>query len=137
MACGRLWVSRDPGESSPWRCEGTVALEYALILPVLLLMLLGALDAGRALWLQVTIERAVDAAARCAAINVSVCGTVVQIQNYAASQTFGTSVEPSVFTAVNTGCGAKVTGTLPFAFVTPWLSKRAITLTAMACYPLK
>lgn len=119
------------------RRSGTAALEYALILPVLLVMLLGALDVGRAMWLQVTLERAVEAAARCAAINTTTCGTAAQIKAYAISQAFGTTMSSSTFTSAVASCGAKVTGTLPFAFVTPWPTKRKITLGATACYPVK
>ena len=117
---------------------GTAALEYALVLPVLLVLLLGALDAGRVMWLAVTpLDRAVDVAARCAAIDTTTCGTPAQITAYAAAQAFGTTMTASVFTATIAACGAKVTGSLPFAFVTPWPGKRTISLTAMACYPFK
>jgi Flp pilus assembly protein TadG len=114
---------------------GTAALEYAILLPVLLMMILGAMDAGRVIWLQVTLERAVEAAARCAAINTTICGSASAIQTYAASQAFGTTIAASQFAATSATCGANVTGTLPFAFVVPWISKRKITLSATACYP--
>lgn len=117
--------------------RGTVALEYAIILPVLLLMILGALDAGRVIWLQVTLERAVEAAARCAAINEIKCGSAAQIQSYAASQAYGTTIAATAFVAASASCGTSVKGTVPFTFAIPWVMRRKITLSATACYPVE
>jgi Flp pilus assembly protein TadG len=115
--------------------SGSAAVEYALVLPAFLIMMLGALDAGRVIWLHTTLQQAVDAAARCAAINTTRCGTATQIQSHAVSQAFGTTMSQSVFSATTATCGKRVTGTLPFAFVTPWPGNQSITLSAMACYP--
>jgi Flp pilus assembly protein TadG len=117
--------------------RGTAALEYAILLPALLMILVGALDTGRVMWLQVTLERAVDAAARCAAINANTCNSVANIQNYAATQAFGTTINASAFAVTTAVCGTSITGTLPFAFIIPWPGKRTITLSATACYPPK
>jgi Flp pilus assembly protein TadG len=114
---------------------GAAALEYAIILPALLLMVLGAIDVGRVLWTQVTLDRAVEAAARCGAINATTCGTATQIQTYAASQAYGMTVAASVFTAGSASCGVQVNGALPFTFVIPWMGSNDITLKAGACYP--
>ncbi|MGA7974726.1 MAG: TadE/TadG family type IV pilus assembly protein, partial [Pseudolabrys sp.] len=50
------------------RRRGAVAIEYALILPALLLLVIGIIDTGRVLWTYTTLYRATEAAARCAAI---------------------------------------------------------------------
>ena len=117
--------------------SGTAALEYAIILPALLMMVLGAMDAGRAMWLQVTLERAVETAARCASVSLTKCGSAAQIQTYAVAQAFGTTLKASVFTSATASCGVKVTGSVPFTFVMPWMTKRNVTLIATACYPLQ
>lgn len=115
---------------------GTAALEYAIILPVLLTMLLGAMDAGRVMWLQVTLDRAVEAAARCASVNATICGSAAKTQAFAATQAFGTSINATAFTSTSATCGTKVTGTLPFSFTIPWPTTKKITLGATACYPV-
>ncbi len=51
--------------------RGSTAIEYAIVLPVLLMFVLGIIDAGRLLWTYVTIYRATEAAARCAAIKAA------------------------------------------------------------------
>ena len=65
-------MARLPRFSFIFRRRGTAAIEYAIVLPVLLLFVLGIMDTGRLLWTYVTIYRATEAAARCAAIAAAV-----------------------------------------------------------------
>jgi Flp pilus assembly protein TadG len=115
--------------------RGAVAVELSLILPALLLVMLGLMDVGRMIWTQTTLERAVEAAARCAAVNPVTCGTTAAIQSYAAGQAFGLTVTTAVFTVTTVTCGMKVTVTMPYAFVIPWMTSSNVTLGASACYP--
>ena len=59
--------------------RGATAVEVALILSPLLLMVLGVTDGGRMLWTQNTLQYAVEQAARCAVVNTTTCGTAAQI----------------------------------------------------------
>ena len=61
--------------NSGLRSSGSVAVEYGLLLPALLLLVLGVMDVGRLLWTQATLDRAVEAAARCAAVNTISCAS--------------------------------------------------------------
>ncbi len=115
--------------------SGAVLIEYALLLPALLLFVLGIMDVGRLIWTQTTLNRAVEAAARCGAIDTKNCSTLTQIQNYAVTQAFGLTITASAFTASAAGCGAQVVASFPFVFVTPFIAPGAITLAATACYP--
>lgn len=45
-------------------CVGTTAVEFALLLPVLLMLLMAVLEFGRALWLRQDMQFAVEEAAR-------------------------------------------------------------------------
>src|SRR5208282_1950580 len=85
--------------------RGATALEYGIILPVLLLFLLGIMDVGRLLWVYTTLYHAAETAARCAAVNTTLCGTATQIQNDAAAQAWGMTVTPGVFSVSNPSCG--------------------------------
>ena len=49
--------------------RGAVAIEFAFIFPVLLVILLGIVEFSRAFWIQNTIEYAVEEAARFAIVN--------------------------------------------------------------------
>jgi Flp pilus assembly protein TadG len=115
--------------------RGSVIIEYAIILPALLLFVLGILDIGRFVWTQTTLDRAAEAAARCGAVNTLTCGSASAIQNYAVTQTYGLNVTASAFTASTASCGLKVTASLPFVFVIPFMTTSNITLVATACYP--
>ena len=124
-------------------CEcGTAAIEYAIVLPVLLLLLLGIIDFGRLFWTYTTLHRASDAAARCAAIQAAGCTTIGDTQNYAVAQAFGLVIDASAFAVTDQGCGVQVVATYNFGFVVPWLdvvsssgTRGSMTLTATACYP--
>jgi Flp pilus assembly protein TadG len=122
--------------------DGAVAVEYGLILPVLLLLVLGIADTGRLLWSYATLAHAVDAAARCGAIGASGCTTAAQIQSYAATQAYGLTISAASFSATAASCGVQVSGALPFTFIIPWLgsaqpfgASNTITVSATACYP--
>jgi len=117
--------------------RGTVAIEYAFVLPVLLLLLLGIIDTGRLLWTYATIHRASEAAARCAAIKAASCPTFADAQNYAVTQAWGLSIDSSAFTVSGQACGIQVATNYVFTFSIPWLfgTGNTTTLTATACYP--
>jgi len=119
------------------RRRGAVAIEYALILPALLLFVIGIIDTGRLIWTYTTLYRAAEAAARCAAINVIDCGTAGQIQNYAVSQAWGLTISTQAFTVTTAACGIQVKGTYDFTLAIPAFTSHlgTITLTATACYP--
>ncbi len=119
---------------------GSVAIEYGFILPALLLFTLGIMDFGRLIWVNTTLTRAVEAAARCAAINTITCGTTTDIKNYAVAQAWGLTIDASAFTpSTCTPNGVQVSGNYTFNFVIPMLytfSNNQLTLNATACYPL-
>jgi Flp pilus assembly protein TadG len=122
---------------------GVAAIEFAIILPVVLILLLGIMDAGRLFWAYTTLNSASAAAARCYAIQAAACTTTTAVQNYAVTQAWGLTISASAFTASKQTCGAQVSGTYFFAFVIPWFgggspfgSSNSITLTAVTCYPV-
>lgn len=122
---------------------GSMALEYGLLLPVLIMLMLASMDAGRLMWTYTTLNRAVEASARCAAINTAVCGTESQIAERAVNEAWGLPVTSAAFSSQQQSCGAQVTANYPFSFLIPWLgttdpetAPSTITLTVSACYPL-
>ena len=135
-------MAQAPKVHSISRRRGTVAIEYAIVLPVLLLFLLGIMDVGRLLWTYSTIHRASNSAARCAAIQAPSCATFGATQNFAAAEAWGLTIAASAFTVSNQACGVQVIASFTFGFVIPWLSvvapfgsSNSIPLTATACYP--
>lgn len=128
-------------------CAGTTAIETAILLPLFLLMFFGVVEFGRAMWMESTLQQAVEAAARCTVDNATTCDSVADTQTYAASQVSGFTVDSGAFkVSWSTTCGTGVTGnqvsvSLPFTFVAPKLfvandkTPFAITLSAQSCHP--
>jgi len=128
---------RSPQAAS--RRGGNVAIEFGIVLPLLLLLSFGIIDLGRLLWINIALTRGTQAAARCGALNASACP---DIGAYAASQTWGPSdITASAFAATTATCGFQVSGTYNFQFTIPWFPQfgpsppGTTTLTATACYP--
>ena len=114
---------------------GTAALEFAILMPVFLVMFFGIVEFGRLLWTQTTMQHAVEAAARYAAINDPTCSSSSQTQSYAAGEVFGQSVPTSAFTLTCGTCGAQVKAQVDFSFVVSALFPYVITLNAQSCFP--
>jgi Flp pilus assembly protein TadG len=124
------------------RARGSLAVEYAIVLPLLLTFVFGLIDASRLLWSYATLSRAVAAAARCASVNAIACGTVSAVQTYAVAQAWGIGLSSSAFAVTAATCGWQVQGTLGFQYLTPWFyiaapfgASNVLTLKASACYP--
>lgn len=115
--------------------RGAVAIEYALLLPALLLFVIGIMEVGRLLWTQTTLERAVEAAARCGAVNQTDCSTSAAVAGYAVTQAFGLPVDAGAFTVTKPACGVFVSVDFTYKFVVPWVTPQDMTLHAQACYP--
>jgi Flp pilus assembly protein TadG len=115
------------------KCEAAnVAVEFALVLPALIMLVVGTVYAGLAVYSVSGLYSAVEAAARCYSINASQCGNASTTQTYAQSQYHGTN-QP-VFTASTAACGYQVSATMSLvlnAGVASW----TIPLSATACYP--
>lgn len=114
---------------------GTAAVEFALVFPVVLVFTLGIIDVGRLLWTQTTLDRAVLAAARCAAVNATTCGTAANIQSYAVTQAYGLKITSSVFTVTQATTNVCVSAALTFRLIIPWVGE-TVNLAANACYPI-
>jgi Flp pilus assembly protein TadG len=111
---------------------GSPAVEFALLAPVLLLLILGGMEFGRLMWTQSALHLSVEQAARCG--SVGLCTT-------ASAPTFAAAVSPQLgftssnFTATNAACGFKVSASYSFAFIATNLFKLSPTLAAVSCVP--
>jgi Flp pilus assembly protein TadG len=114
-------------------CAGATAVEYALVLPLLALMIMGGIWVG-ALSLSVSsLDLAVQSAARCAAVDANQCGSASATQTFALSRYAGPAISP-VFSASNSGCGHTVTAQANFDLnIVPGIG--SIPLSVSACYP--
>ncbi len=115
--------------------SGSIAVEMAILLPVVLLFVLGLAEFGRAIWTKATLDYAVEVAARCAVVDEIRCGDASQTQSYAANRAAGLAIAPSRFTVASASCGMRVSVSLPFHFVASGILPYVITLNSSACYP--
>lgn len=127
------------GARHPRTMHGTAAVEFAIVLPVLLLCVLGVMEFARVIWTQAALDYAVQAAARCAAVDTLTCPLADpnQVLRYAAGKAPGLSfADPAATFAVSTqACGVQVTASLPFDFLLTNLLPYSQTLNATACFP--
>jgi Flp pilus assembly protein TadG len=113
--------------------SGVTAIEFAFILPTLMLMILGGIWLGLLSFSKSGMDLAVQGAARCMSVDANNCGTTSATQTYAQSLYGGPKIAP-VFTASTTGCGHTVTAQATFSFnFMPGLPD--VPLSASACYP--
>ena len=112
-------------------CSGAVAVEFAIILVPLLLLLLGIFDIGLVMLAERRINFAVEAAAKCGAISTAMCASPPQTAAYGASIAGLRGLDASGFLVTTAACGINVTATYAYAGVV----LPAITVSAGACYP--
>lgn len=114
-------VRRQPGRQA--RDRGAAAVEFALLLPVVLLIVFGIIDFGRALNAQITLTQAAREGARLDSLGQPNVVTRTQAAATGLSGVTVTDSPPSGY-ACQQGDGqknldAKVTTSYPFTFVTP------------------
>lgn len=115
---------------------GAVAVEFATLAPIFFAMTFGAIDAGRLVWTQISIEHAVESAARCASLGSTNCATASQVQTYAAAQAPGLGLSPSAFTYSTPTCGSQVSATYNYYYLSAAFPSSYKTITAQACAPV-
>jgi Flp pilus assembly protein TadG len=118
------------------RCDerGTTALEFALVAPMMITMLIGTVALCVGLYLIGSLHFAVEEAARCASVKTTVCTDAASTQTYAQNHYFGpTSLAPT-FTAVAAACGNSVSATITYTMNTGFATY-TIPISAAACFP--
>jgi Flp pilus assembly protein TadG len=112
---------------------GSAAVETALVLPLLLLMVMGAIEFGRLGWTRAGLNYAVQEAARCAAVQPGVCGTPTQTAAFAAQRVAALGVPASAFTVTTEACGARVSVAFQYQAVAWRVFGVSPTLRAQIC----
>jgi len=121
------------------RQEGTTAVEFAIIAPVFLLLVLGTIGLCFALFLVGSLHFAVEDGARCASVKTTICSDQATTIAYTQSRYLGPNVSPN-FTYNNAAsCGPantgnSVTGTVSYTMDIGF-RRFVIPISATACYP--
>lgn len=114
-------------------CFGATAVEMAFILPGLLALVMGIMEAGRMAWTQSTLSYAVQEAGRCASVRPTVCGSTSQIQAFAAERAAPLNIPASAFSVQDLPCGRQVTAEVDYGFLLYVMAPSAPALRARSC----
>jgi Flp pilus assembly protein TadG len=114
--------------------SGAATVEYALVGLLFFAMMISVIEFGRVMWTLNALHYGAQQAARCAAINSSLCGTNDLLQAWAAG--IGGSGLPGTAFTLDTGaaCGMQVTASYTMTLIIPYM-KMNPTLTSSACFP--
>jgi Flp pilus assembly protein TadG len=119
--------------------EGTTAVEFAIIAPIFIMLVLGTIGLCFALFLIGSLHFAVEDGARCAAVNATTCPDTPTTIAYTQSRYLGPNVSPTFTHNGAAACGPantgnSVTGTVNYT-VDIGFRKLIIPISATACFP--
>jgi Flp pilus assembly pilin Flp len=113
--------------------RGTTAVEFAIVGPVFMLMLIGTFAVCTGLFLVGSLHYAVEEGARCASVKTTICSDSATTVAYTQSHYLGPNLSP-VFSYSKAACGNSVSATISFALDTG-LKTYTVPLSATACFP--
>ena len=113
--------------------EGAAAVEFAMVLPAFAVLIVGTIFVCQLMFETASMKYAVEAAARCAAVNTSTCSSASTTQTYAASKYYGPAHPAPTFTASSATCGQNVSASVTYVLKTG-ITSISIPLTASACF---
>ncbi len=120
--------------------RGATAVEFALVVPIFLLMTLGVVEMGRALWIKATMQHAVELTTRYFMVNNSATDTT--LQSYALARlgesgmnTDDFSFSPTGDTIIDGTVYKEITITHAFTAIVEIVKFPAVSLTAQARVP--
>lgn len=118
-----------------WSCKkGTVAIEMAFVLPLLLVLILGILEFGRAMWIRQTLQFAVEEAARSAIADSTLTPTA--IGNLVSADMIGVQGVTPTVVATSTASQVSIVASYSFTFLVPHLLPFGpLALTAQCVFP--
>ena len=115
--------------------RGVTAVEFALTVPVFVALIWAIMDGAMLLWTQLGLQHGAEMAARCAAVNTTLCGTDTNIKSYAAQQAYGLGVTSSAYSVSTATCGKTISASYTYTLVSTYLGVPSVALTARSCFP--
>ena len=112
--------------------QGATAVEFALVMPVFLALVLGGLSVSVLLYSNVSLQDAVEQGARCYSVDSGTCSSASAAQTYAQGFYHGVGPRPSPRPRRLVGHQVVGSVTLQIAAV---LANLSVPLTASACFP--
>lgn len=128
--------ARNPLARLPADIRGATAVEFALIAPILLSLLLGAVEAGRFIWIDAALDHAMREAARCASLDPEGCTTatmVARIDDHLTRLGIPVQAGQADLSLAKEPCGTRVSLALPYPPLVSGLWPSPPMLSADAC----
>jgi Flp pilus assembly protein TadG len=113
--------------------QGTTAVEFAIVAPVFIALLIGTLALCVALFLVGSLHFAVEDGARCASVKTTICSDAAHTVAYTQSRYFGPNLSPT-FTYAAATCGNSVSASISYA-MNVGFTTYTIPISATACFP--
>ena len=124
----RHWLGL-PGDD-----KGNTAVEFALVFPMFLAVIVGGFYVAQLAFAASSLHYAVEAGARCAAINSTTCSNNTTTASYARTRFVALGGNAPTFTSSNAACGHQVSGTMTFV-IRAGVTKINVPLSAQSCFP--
>jgi Flp pilus assembly protein TadG len=122
--------------------QGTTAVEFALVAPVFIALLVGTIALCICLFLVGSLHYAVEEGARCASVKTACADAsgnpdAIATVAYAQSHYFGPAVSPTftyTYDATAGACGNKVSGSINYS-INVGFKTFVVPISASACFP--
>jgi Flp pilus assembly protein TadG len=112
--------------------HGATAVEFGIIAPALLTLVVGTFYLCMALFLVASMHFAVEDGARCASVNSTTCSSASAIVKYTQSRYFGPNTP--TFTYASASCGHSVSASVTYV-ANLGVTSVSMPIKATACYP--
>jgi Flp pilus assembly protein TadG len=113
--------------------RGATAVEFAMVGPVFLLLVIGIIYVCLLLFCAASMQYAVEKGARCSSVATTICTDSASTITYTNAAYYGPFGTPTFTYAART-CGHSVTGTKNFALHI-FVTTLTVPLSATACFP--
>jgi Flp pilus assembly protein TadG len=113
--------------------QGTTAVEFAIIAPVFIALLIGTIALCIGLFLIGSLHFAVEDGARCASVKTTICSDAVTTVAYTQSRYYGPAVSPT-FTYATAACGNSVSASISYS-MNVGFKTFVVPISATACFP--
>jgi Flp pilus assembly protein TadG len=113
--------------------QGTTAVEFAIIAPVFIALLIGTIAVSIGLFLIGSLHFAVEDGARCASVKTAICSDAATTVAYTQSRYLGPDVSPT-FTYATAACGNSVSASINYS-MNVGFKTFVVPISATACFP--